>query len=452
MSMDEGEVEALADMDAQTAVAVATPAAPTPPAGRSILFLAASLFGGNLLSMVLGRLGGFLQYYCTLHAVLGKFASFGLIQGYARFFQAGVLNGLNRELPYFYGKGDHTRVRELAAAAEAWALIVGGVTSCGVLAVAGFYLLRANYEMAAGFATTAVTLFLLFYANLYLQATYRTAHDFARLSLANVLQNTAAVVLVGLVALFGFYGLCLRSVFAALLGAAVLYYWRPIRVLPRWNLAHLRHLLWIGLPIFGIGEILTFWTTAEGTVALSKLGYAGMGLYSLAFQAGLAMEMLPQAISQVLYPRMSQEYGRTGEVAPLLRMSLMPMLTTFAIMLPLTVLGWLLTPPLVRLLLKDYVAAIPAMQWALLPPLLSSLAPIHNVYNVVRRQDIEVIGIVAGMAVWIGTLLWLLHGKPVLVAFPQALLVGRSVYLVALYFLLIPLVRLGGRKTATMAA
>ena len=88
----------------------------------SIFFLVGSLVGGNLISMMLRIVGGILQANCVLPPVLGMFNSIGLSLGYAPFLQLGILNGMNRELPYYFGKGDRQRVNELAAAAQAWAL------------------------------------------------------------------------------------------------------------------------------------------------------------------------------------------------------------------------------------------------------------------------------------------------------------------------------------------
>ena len=100
--------------------AVAAPAA-VETKKPSILFLVSSLVGGNVVSMALRMVGGILQARCVLPAVLGMFNSIGLALGYAPFLQLGILNGINRELPYFIGKGDRQRVNELAAAAQAWA-------------------------------------------------------------------------------------------------------------------------------------------------------------------------------------------------------------------------------------------------------------------------------------------------------------------------------------------
>ena len=169
------------------------------------------------------------------------------------------------------------------------------------------------------------------------------------------------------------------------------------------------------------------------------LGNQGFGLYGIAIVASGTLELLPAAVSQVIYPRMTQHYGKTGRLGEVMRMAIRPMLATLAGMVPLAVAGWWLAGPLTRLLLPNYVAAVPAMQWSLLPPVLSSLVPIHNIYNVARRQDLDAVASVIGMVSYFGALWWLVRGGATLIAFPQAILIGRGIQLTACYLLLFPL-------------
>ena len=189
---------------------LAEPAALVEPKRPSVLYLVSSLVGGNSVSLVLRLIGGVLQAKCVLPAVLGTFNSIGLVLGYVPFLQLGILNGINRELPYFIGKGDRHRVNELAAAAQAWAIVVGGAVAVVLFGVGCWQLVCGEFQLAVGWYTYAVLAFLLFYNTNYLQMTYRTGHDFARLAIAGVIENSVALVLVALVWLLHFYGLCLR--------------------------------------------------------------------------------------------------------------------------------------------------------------------------------------------------------------------------------------------------
>ena len=115
-----GELPIAADLELipQDVAGVSPPPAAQP---RSMLYLVGALVGGNLAGKLLRMAGGVLQARYAAPQVLGLFNGIGLVLGYAPFLQLGILNGLNRELPYYVGKGDRKRVMELAAAAQAWA-------------------------------------------------------------------------------------------------------------------------------------------------------------------------------------------------------------------------------------------------------------------------------------------------------------------------------------------
>jgi len=392
----------------------------------SMFFLVTSLVGGNFVSMILRMVGGILQARCVLPSVLGMFNSIGLVLGYAPFLQLGVLNAINRELPYFIGKGDRQRVNELAAAAQAWALAVGGIVGIALSGVGCWQLIHGEWQLAAGWFTYAVLGVLLFYNTNYLQMTYRTGHDFARLAMSSVIENTVALVLVVLVALLSFYGLCLRALLTAFVSVAFLHYWRPVRVGPRWNWGHLKHLLVIGAPIFIVGQVYAWWTVLNSTLVLGYMGEKELGLYSMVLLAGGAMEMLPTAVGQVLYPRMAEQYGRTGRLGDLVRMSFKPMILSAIGVAPLIVVGWWLMEPVVRFILPAYVDAVPAMQWAILLAFVSSFGSINSVFPVLRHLGLYAVAIVLGMATYWGSLMWLMRDGASLVAFPQAMLIGRA--------------------------
>ena len=152
---------------------------------------------------------------------------------------------------------------------------------------------HGEWQLAAGWFTNAVLAVLLFYNTNYLQMTYRTGHDFARLAMSSVIENTVALALVSLVALLNFYGLCLRALLTAFVSVSFLYYWRPVRVGPRWNWRHLKHLLVIGAPIFIVGQVYAWWTVLNSTLVLGFMGQQGLGLYAMVLVAGGALELLP---------------------------------------------------------------------------------------------------------------------------------------------------------------
>ena len=407
----------------------------------SVLFLVGSLVGGNLVSTVLRTIGGLLQARCIARPLYDLFCSIGLVQGYVSFVQLGILNGMNRELPYFIGKGDRRRVNELASAAQAWSLLLGTAVGVGLSGVGLWQLFCGNLLTAAGWFTNAVLAFLTFYNTYYLQMTYRTSHDFARLAVSSVIENTVALAAVGFVVLLNFYGLCLRALLAAAVSVVFLHYWRPLRIGPRWSLRHMKHLLAIGFPIYVVGQIYAYWATLNATLVLYYLGQDGMGPYTIAIMAGGALELLPGAVGQVLYPRMAEQYGRTGRVRDLVRMSIKPTIVSVVGVALCIAVAWPLVEPVTRLVLPNYLDTVPAIRWYLLVPLVLCFLPISNVYNVVRRQDLYLVAILLGIGAYVGSLLWLVRGGATLTAFPQAMLIGRAVFALLCYVMMIVVVQ-----------
>ena len=409
---------------------------------RSLAYLISALAGGNILSAVFRMAGGLLQARCVNPTTLGTFGSIGLWLGWSRFLQLGIFNGLNRELPYYFGKGDGQRARELAATGRTWAVFLGLLVGAGFLGKALWCGLRGDGELAVGWGAYAVLAFIFFYATQYLAVTYRTAHDFARLSLANVVQNGLGLVLVLTVYWFGFNGLCLRAVLAGLVGLAMLHAWQPIRVGCEWKFSHFRHILVIGFPIFVVGELGgSLWMLVDSTLVNLYLKERGLGLYNMVTVARDTFEILPLAMGQIMYPRMTEHYGRTHDLPSTMTMVIKPAIAVVAGMVPLVIAGWILAGPVTRLVLPKYVDAVPAMQWSLLLPLVMSFSTVNNVYNICRRQALYAVVILLSMASYAGTLMWLARNGSYLAAFPQALLVGRIVYVLAGYAFLIPVYR-----------
>ncbi len=407
--------------------------APSPPSHRRFVFLVGALAGGNFVATLFRIAGGALQARLVAPDLLGLFISLGFVQGYLRFVQLGVVNGLSRELPYWIGRGETQRVRELAATAQAWAICCGVFASAVFCGFAISSWMAGNHWMTAGWSAYAVTAFLFFYSDSYTQATYRTSSDFARLSAANVVQSFMTLILLVLVIYLGFYGLCLRAVLSALAGFWLLQLWRPIRVRPQLKVEHVKHLLAIGFPIFVVGEMFNWWRLWEGTLVFFYLGKFGVGLWQMMLVVDASADLVPAAVGQVIYPRMAEHYGRHHDVWALFQMSHKPTLACAAGMLPLIILGWFLAAPLTHWIAPNYVGAIEAMKWGLVASYVFSFSMVITIFNVIRRQEIYGVIIAISMGVYFIALTYLTRGGATLVAFAQAMIIGRVVFVVLGY-------------------
>lgn len=393
----------------------------------SVARLTSIFAGGNIISLALSMVAGLLVARFTEPADLGLFNSIFLLQGYLIFLQLGVLNGLNRQLPFYIGRGDKETAESYAAASQAWALFLGILVGLSILCIATWHAIQGNWQYAIGYTVLAFSTFSFFFATHYLQITYRTRGDFARLSGINFSKSIISLVSVFSVVYLGYYGLCLRNFLSEVSSFILLWKWRPLRIKPIWNLNRLIDLIKVGAPIFVSGQLYAWWTVLNSTNVLLSLNTRALGLYQLAVISGSAIEIFYSSLSQIIYPRMAEAYGQKEDINTLISMARRPIIYIVILTIPLVLIGWYLLPPAVRLFLPKYQEAISTAQWTLLAVTPLSFLPLNNLFAVVKRVDFYIISIAIGMGVYYIVFTILFHQKPTLDVFPKALLIGRSV-------------------------
>jgi len=406
------------------------------PAARkrpSLAKTAAGLAAGNTAAAVLRAVSGLLATRLVDPAVLGLFQGMNLVLGYVPLLGAGVFEGLNRELPYAFGKNDPEKARSLAGAAQAWALMIGTATAAGISAVALWHAFQGRWMEVAGWLTVAIGGFLLLFVTSYLQVLYRTNHDFLLLSRARVVQGVLSLVLVVAVGFFGFFGLCIRNLGIVLVEGLLLWRWRPLRVRAQAAVGEVGHLVKVGGPILLVDQINRLWFVLHHTLILHFMGARGLGLFFFPMIYP-AVCVVPFAVHEVTYPRITELYAREGRVRPIVRYLWKPTLLLCALTFPMVVLAWLALPLATQLVLPQYVEGVGAVQWAMLEVVVLSMLPIRNVFSVVRKQHYYLAAILGGAAVYLAILGWLVRSGPSLEAFAQAFVAGRTAYVALCYF------------------
>jgi len=366
----------------------------------------------------------------TRPETLGLFNGLSLVLGYVPFVQLGIINGLNRELPYYIGLDDTQKARSLAACAQVWAIAVGALVGAVLLCIAIFELVKGRSTLAFGWTTQAWMAFQVIFTQLYLLVIYRTGAKFSRLTTSNVIQAVASFLLISLAWKFSFYGLCMRAILVSLVALGTLWFWRPLRVKSLWNTESFKHLLKIGAPIMAVGQVYASWTVLDSTLVLKLTGTHGLGLYAIATIAATAIELIPASLNQICYPRMAEEYGRTGSLRSIIRIVWKPMLYLSLGYVPLVLVGWFLAPPAIRLLLPRYADSIRAVQWTLLSTSLLALSPLNLVFVVLKKMYLYFAAIIAGMASYLIALFIAHRTVHDLSIFPKALLIGRILFFV----------------------
>ncbi len=391
--------------------------------------LAAVFATGQFIATAIRMVSGILVTKLVSPATLGLYNGIGLVRGYAPFLHLGLPNGLNRDLPYYLGKKDEKKARELASTLFGWMLAVSVLSSLLLLGVSGYHLFRGNGKLAFGWFSYIIPVLGIFLGQFYLRILYATHSRFERLSFILVLTAFTSLVALVFVWQFDFYGLCIRGIITGLAIIGLLWKWRPLNVRPSFQWDAWRELFSTGMPIFLVGQLYAFWPTLDQTLVLKYTGTEGLGLYALATLAGPTVLLFIQSLTQVVYPSMSQAYGESDAFAPLIRLAIGPTLITFFMTAFIIVLAWFAIPPAVRWFLPKYAGGIRAAQWSVVATIALTFQPLNNFFIVTKRLVRYGGAILVGMGSYVVALHFLLKSGVALEKFPQALLIGRIIFI-----------------------
>ena len=196
-----------------------------------------------------------------------------ILQTYSILIQSGVLNGLNRELPFLVGARQEALATRLAQTAQGVAL--AGSTALLAVGVVAVMVVRGP-RLQLTVAVTAVLSAIALYRN-YLTVTYRAGQSFEALAKVLVLETLLAVATVPLVFLLGYYGLLGRLLLLGVAGAALAYRARPMRINPRLIWRDVWTLMRVGVPVFTFGYIWSANQTLPRLILLSRGGTTLVG-------------------------------------------------------------------------------------------------------------------------------------------------------------------------------
>ncbi len=297
----------------------------------------------------------------------------------------GVLNAMNREIPYNHGRGEEAENRAIIDVSFTTALISSGLLAAACLAAS----LAGSWDPAeaAGLRLLAL-LILLQQVQVFYELVLRSHTRFRAIALEQgLLSFLLLTVVIGLTILGGFRGFLWGQIATYGIVALVLMRLAPVRPRLRWDWRRMVDLAQIGFPIMAVGFAYGMLTSLDRFMVIGFLGKEALGFYSLAFMAYGTMMLIPRSVSQMIYPRMAREYGRTGTAASLRRLVYRPVGLLFAVMTPLLLLAWLAGPPLIAWFLPQYTPGIPAFRLTLVAVFfLSFMGTFGNFLNTVNRQ------------------------------------------------------------------
>jgi O-antigen/teichoic acid export membrane protein len=311
---------------------------------------------------------------------IGLWNSFSVLLPYALFFQLGIFNGLNRELPFYLGKGNESVINDLVASAS-WLsrlLVILSVLVLPVVLLVYMFFFQSQNIYIISILAIGIMIAAQFSSN-FLTVTFRAKQSFDQLSRAYMIQGFLILVSLLMIYKWKYEGMLIRAVLLSITLPLMLYFIRPFRVAARFIKKPLYLLLKTGIPLFSFAYVQGITRTLNRVILLSISGILAVGYYSPALAILTAMKLLPSILGQYLYPQMSYQLGQGGDPKLLWKWVWKSSLGLVLFLTPVGIAGWFIIPWLIKTYFTQYTEGIFATQLAVVSGILSGAIVGFNV-------------------------------------------------------------------------
>lgn len=367
----------------------------------------AAVGGATYISLAIGLLRGILYTRALSPTSRGIVQIVFLFGKYLSYSHLGVMHGLTKRVPLLLGEGDPERADHLERT---------GITAIFLLGLAAGAVMWGYAALAPGIG--APTRFALAIGGIHLvfgqlmgayRVILRSHHQFGLIARATLVE---AIVLLAFV-VAGSQLLDAPGTMAgwALGLAVVCIYFLSFRLVPgtpRIDLSAATALVKVGLPVLVVGLTESWMRTADTVVIAKLLGAQALGYYGVAWQLSSYLYNVPASAGFVIMPKILRAHGEGGPEAT--RRSVLEMTKALSVLMPpLTGLAAIAGPIMVRLVLQQYLEAIPPLEVLLMatvflavPTALSTTLIAQN-----RERDLIVWQVLSG-CVTAGAVTWLI--------------------------------------------
>lgn len=291
---------------------------------------------------------------------LGLWTTLNLAVTYVSFLQAGLISGLNRELPYTLGQGNNKEAREIAGTVQSITLI----TTIVITFIGLFYFFSHQFQndkIKYGVLAITIHIVSLFFQN-YFTSTYRSNNSFITLSKIQVINAFINLLSIVLIIYLAYYGLIIKTAIVSVLFTIHLFIKRPISVGFIINKKSLIKIMKTGLPIWGLAYIESLASTVDKILLLKFSDLSSVGLYSFAFYGYSIFLVLSMTIAKYISPKLNYIYGLNNDKKQL--WSYFKKITLFItiIQFSLALIALLILPQFINTFFYQYKESIQAMQ------------------------------------------------------------------------------------------
>jgi O-antigen/teichoic acid export membrane protein len=326
-----------------------------------------------LVAVIISRAMGFLQSFVVAKA-LGP-ASFGiwvtllLLVSYAPIFCLGTVETLLKQVPYYLGRNDLKRVREIEN--SVLGSIVLSAILVGLLALATpFVLPFTSFNVGASLAVMVLVTIAINYFSSFFYHRFSAYENFKMTGAMDAIRAAVCLVLVGGMGwVWGLRGAVtgylLQEIVMFLITASL-----NIRAHGRPGISFHREsiigAIRVGLPISLLWWVLTLTASVDRLVLGGMVGAAAVGYYALGISLSGILFLVPMVVGRVLYPKVNKHFGQNADAEAMKRVVLAPTLALGTLLVNFQICLLAGTPLLYNQLLPKYHPGLMAGQLLIL--------------------------------------------------------------------------------------
>jgi O-antigen/teichoic acid export membrane protein len=327
--------------------------------------------------------------------ILGPF-SFGIwkftqvVFNYVEYANLGTLSSLYRQIPIYLGQG-RIEEQKITQNVGFTNLIFASIVSGFIIIILRWWGLDFHGLFDFQFFLLSFAFFLTYQFYEFFQITLKCKHEFFILAKVQIIVAISSIIFgIILAKMWGVKGVILSFILGWLIGIACVQYWKFNKVSLILNIPKTKELVNIGFPISLNSFAFTFLWSIDLLMISRFLGGTQLGYYGIAFLFFTGLNLGCSALSQVLYPRLGEIYGRLNQNLAQMR-NYVETPIIFLSILTMVMVGatYLLFPPFIQFFLPQYSSAIPVAKILVLAMFFLNLRFITGIFlNVAKKQGV----------------------------------------------------------------
>ena len=307
-----------------------------------------------------------------------------LILTYGSFIHLGAINGMNREIPIYKGRGDKKKIgliREVALGTVLLSSLIAGL----VIFIMALLIEAEAFRAPLKWMPPLLAVYLL---HNYLQVYLRSDKLFNYVSMQQLFFAAAfPIVVMPLLIAFQLPGFIIGHCITIFLTCIFILKTSPVRIKLRFDVSETLRLLRIGFPIMTAGILYALMMTVDRLVISTWLTIQHLGYYSLSIMVIGSLALITTVVGQQIYPRMAESWGRTSNSIELKKWIRIQLLMGVGLTIPFIVAAYFLFPMFVKYYMNAYAPGITAMKISLVSPIFIAIASCYaNCLNTIDKQ------------------------------------------------------------------